>query len=284
MTFRPGAITLLAAALCLAVAGCAPPPACKPGQVAAPARPTPSPAAGHHLRAHAHNDYEHTRPLLDALEQRFYSVEADVFYDGGRFKVAHGPLDASKGTLRDLYLEPLQALVNEKGSVHGDGVPFTLWIDFKDSDDKLPAALRDLLAGYPMLGRYTDAEAAPGVVRVALTGNADMKRRAVDFPERRYARDSNDYTPDDPASDNRWSYYALNWSTYVGWNGQGTMPQEDRARLACIVENAHADDRALRFYNTPDTQAVWDVSLALGVDFINTDKLAALRDFLASAP
>lgn len=28
-------------------------------------------------RAHAHNDYVHTRPLLDALEHGFTSIEAD---------------------------------------------------------------------------------------------------------------------------------------------------------------------------------------------------------------
>ena len=36
------------------------------------AEPTPL------LRAHAHNDYEHTRPLLDALECGFGSIEADI--------------------------------------------------------------------------------------------------------------------------------------------------------------------------------------------------------------
>lgn len=30
-------------------------------------------------RAHAHNDYEHARPLIDALERGFGSVEADVY-------------------------------------------------------------------------------------------------------------------------------------------------------------------------------------------------------------
>ena len=41
------------------------------------------------LRTHAHNDYEHTRPLLDALEQRFCSVEADVWLVEGQLLVAH---------------------------------------------------------------------------------------------------------------------------------------------------------------------------------------------------
>ena len=44
-----------------------------PGHAAtSPSSPTPLP------RAHAHNDYEHPRPLLDALSHGFCSVEADV--------------------------------------------------------------------------------------------------------------------------------------------------------------------------------------------------------------
>ena len=40
-------------------------------------------------RAHAHNDYEHTRPLLDALDCGFGSIEADVHLVDGRLLVAH---------------------------------------------------------------------------------------------------------------------------------------------------------------------------------------------------
>lgn len=39
-------------------------------------------------RAHAHNDYEHARPLFDALERGFNSVEADVHLVDGRLLVA----------------------------------------------------------------------------------------------------------------------------------------------------------------------------------------------------
>ena len=41
------------------------------------------------LQAHAHNDYLHDRPLLDALDQGFASVEADVFLVGDKLCVAH---------------------------------------------------------------------------------------------------------------------------------------------------------------------------------------------------
>ncbi len=41
-------------------------------------------------RAHAHNDYRHHRPLLDALAHGFTSVEADVFLVDDQLLVAHG--------------------------------------------------------------------------------------------------------------------------------------------------------------------------------------------------
>src|SRR5262245_58578952 len=34
-------------------------------------------------QAHAHNDYEHPRPLFDALDQGFCSVEADIYLVDG---------------------------------------------------------------------------------------------------------------------------------------------------------------------------------------------------------
>jgi hypothetical protein len=40
-------------------------------------------------RAHAHNDYEHERPLHDALGHGFKSVEADVWLVDGELVVSH---------------------------------------------------------------------------------------------------------------------------------------------------------------------------------------------------
>jgi hypothetical protein len=277
---------LLGVALALAsLAGCGKRLACREGQAASAVRSVPSPVAGQRVHAHAHNDYEHARPLLDALDQRFYSVEADVWFDEGRFKVAHASWDASKGSLKDLYLDPLQARVDASGSVHGDGERFTLWVDLKDSDGRLPGALRSLLDRYPMLSRFTDQGETPGPVTVVLTGDAAMKAAVVDVPEERAAaRDSNDYAPDDPAADGKWRYYALSWGDFLGWNGAGSVPEEDAARMACVLENAHAGGRKVRFYGTPDREEDWLAELATGADFINSDHLAELSAVLTSAP
>lgn len=41
------------------------------------------------VHAHAHDDYEHKRPLFDALDRGFCSVEADVHLVDGQLLVAH---------------------------------------------------------------------------------------------------------------------------------------------------------------------------------------------------
>jgi len=276
-----------AALAAIALCACGKRPACREGQAAASVRSLPSQVsaeAGQRIHAHAHNDYEHPRPLQDALDQRFYSVEADVYFDRGNFKVAHSSWDASKGSLKDLYLDPLQARVDAAGSVYGDGERFTLWIDIKDSDPAMPDALRQLLDGFSMLSRFTDQGSTPGPVTAVLTGDAGMKAAVVAAPDRRAVRDSNDYAPDDPPFDGRWGFYALSWGSYLDWGGSGALPEADRARMACIAENAHAGGRQVRFYATPDRSEDWQAELANGTDFINSDHLAELSAVLASAP
>src|SRR5438105_4725697 len=77
------------------------------------------------LRAHAHNDYLHPRPLLDALDNGFTSIEADVHLVNGQLLVAHDLDQTSPDrTLRRLYLDPLRDRIRSNhGSVYGDGTP-----------------------------------------------------------------------------------------------------------------------------------------------------------------
>jgi hypothetical protein len=71
-------------------------------------------------RAHAHNDYEHNRPLFDALVHGFKSVEADIWLVNGELIIAHDPEDVPQAVqegriLRSLYLDPLQTVVSQNG-------------------------------------------------------------------------------------------------------------------------------------------------------------------------
>lgn len=101
--------------------------------------------------AHAHNDYLNERPLLDALEQGFASVEADVFLIDGELYVAHTfvEVDRSK-TFRKLYLDPLRELVEKnRGRVYpGVNHPLVLLVDIKTDAEKTFAELHRQLLEY----------------------------------------------------------------------------------------------------------------------------------------
>ena len=93
----------------------------------------PSPRSEALPFTHAHNDYEHTFPLFEALSYGFVSVEADIWLypeDGENLRVAHDPVEdpTTLPTLEELYLDPLQALKEDvnNGGVYADGTPLTL--------------------------------------------------------------------------------------------------------------------------------------------------------------
>src|SRR4051812_34653498 len=103
---------------------------------------------------HSHNDYAQSHPLLDAMNENLSSVEADIWLSHGKLQVSHFGF-FSKGTLEDLYLKPLQKIINMRHSVYGDNTPFYLWIDIKESSKELLVKLNDVLNRYDCLSVYT---------------------------------------------------------------------------------------------------------------------------------
>lgn len=73
-----------------------------------PGLPGQDPRAPLLLRAHTHNDYQHERPLEDAADLGYRSVEVDVFPGGERLFVGHDLRDLIlPRSFEDLYLDPL---------------------------------------------------------------------------------------------------------------------------------------------------------------------------------
>lgn len=278
---RATAATSLLLAAVLAITGV-------PGTAAADSGPTPL------RQAHAHNDYEHTRPLHDALDHGFTSVEADVWLVHGKLLVAHDLADVDPSrTLRSLYLDPLDEIANENhGSVYpGDRGPFQLLVDIKSEAEVTYAALDRELKRYPRLVTHwkKDRERTRAVTAV-VSGNRPfdlMAQQKVRFAG--YDGRLSDLDSGVPAS--LMPLVSDNWTTHFGWNGDGPIPADQREKLRTIVESAHADGYRVRFWATPDTAgpartAVWTELRDAGVDHLNTDDLAGLQDFLTdgSAP
>jgi len=223
---------------------------------------------------HSHNDYEQAYPLKDALRYGFRSVEADIWLDGRELRVSHSRV-AWVGTLRQLYLDPLQELIDRRGSVYGDGLPIYLWIDIKSPEAALRPALREQLSRYAML-----RGPAPMVIAV-LTGDEKSKAAYMKDPAAPFAcRDSNDLRRTDPPGDAAWPWYSLRWHEYFDWNGHGEMPARERTMLWALVAQIHARGRSVRFWETPDAEELWSELLEAEVDMMSTDDLPRLRRFL----
>jgi glycerophosphoryl diester phosphodiesterase len=233
-------------------------------------------------RAHAHNDYEHTRPLLDALAHGFCSVEADIWLTPEGLLVGHDRKDLRVDrTLQSLYLDPLRERVQANdGRVYRDGPALYLLIDVKTEAAQTYAALERVLAHYAdILSVTRDGKFEAKAVTVVLSGN-----RAIDPIERQSLRyvgiDGRPEILDSNPPMALFPWISANWTLLFRWNGEGAMPAAEKARLADMVGRAHEQGRKVRFWATAENEAIWKELVAAGVDYINTDKLDELQKFL----
>jgi len=237
--------------------------------------------------AHAHNDYRHDRPLLDALAHGFCSVEADVYLVGDDLYVAHGRKEITPDrTLRGLYLDPLRKRIQKNGGrVYPNGPVFTLLIDIKTEAVSTYKTLDKMLAEYQDIFTSFDSEERRNrAVLAIISGNRPLafmksqKTRYVGYDGR-----LNDLTSDAPA--NLIPLISDHWDRHFTWRGHGPMPVEERLKLREIVRTAHEKGQRVRFWATPDQpsparEILWRELLAAGVDLLSTDDLNGLRQFL----
>ncbi|MGK0187713.1 MAG: hypothetical protein ACI9R3_003502 [Verrucomicrobiales bacterium] len=237
-------------------------------------------------QAHAHNDYEHDRPLLDALESGFCSVEADIYLVDGALLVAHDrdKVDASR-TLQKLYLDPLQLLVATSAtqSVYPgkDSPAFHLLIDLKSDAEPTYQALHSVLSSYDNLFSeyHKDGKVTQRAVTVIISGNRP-KQVMLQQPLRFAGYDGrlSDLGKGDTPALMPW--ISDNFRNHFEWRGTGKMPEEEQQKLSDLVKRSHAEGKKLRLWATPDVPAMWEALRLAGVDMINSDRLKELSAHL----
>ncbi|MBO0609939.1 endonuclease/exonuclease/phosphatase family protein [Myceligenerans salitolerans] len=244
--------------------------------------------------AHAHNDYEHERPLYDALAHGFTSVEADVWLVDGELLVAHDREDVDPArTLQSLYLDPLRDLVRQNARHGGPSVypgwdgSLQLLIDIKSDGEATYAAIHEELAEHRrIMARSVRGHVRPGPVTAVISGNRPletMRSQRVRFAF--YDGRSGDLGSGLPAS--VMPLVSDNWNNLFDWQGEGPMPAAERERLHDFVAEAHTAGYRVRFWATPDRpgaarEAVWTELADAGVDHVNTDDLVGLDAFLTA--
>jgi hypothetical protein len=237
-------------------------------------------------RVHAHNDYEHKRPLLDALDHGFCSIEADIYLVDGQLLVAHERSQVRpERTLQALYLDPLRERVKKNGGrVYPGGPEVTLLIDLKTDWRQLYPALRSVLKDYrDVLVTFHDGIRETNAILAIVTG--DRAKTMFEGETIRYAAldgELADLDSDTKADLIPW--ISGNWYRTFMWRGKGQMDPEERAKLNRIVARAHQQGRKVRFWGSPDQPVFWQELLDDHVDLINTDDLAGAEKFLLAHP
>ncbi|GAB3265690.1 hypothetical protein GCM10027347_33610 [Larkinella harenae] len=234
--------------------------------------------------AHAHNDYEQSRPLWDALDHGFTSVEADVYAKGDSLYVSHNrpAFWNAERTLEQLYLRPLTERIRQNGGkVYPNyNGPVYLMIDFKTGADSTYKALENVLQRYrSILTTCRGNRCQPGAVTVFISGNRPIET----LKKSRQRLAGLDGRPTDLGkgfSRDLMPVVSDSYGNQLSWRGQGPMPDEQFQKLRQLVQRVHAEGKKLRLWACPEDPAVWAKLREAGADFLSTDQLELVRDFL----
>ncbi|MBL7849292.1 MAG: phosphatidylinositol-specific phospholipase C/glycerophosphodiester phosphodiesterase family protein [Cyclobacteriaceae bacterium] len=227
-----------------------------------------------HPNAHAHNDYEHPRPLLDAWDNGFRSMEADIHLVGDDLYVAHNhPKVSEKRTLQKLYLDPLDSLVRLEAAKKSPG-SITLLIDIKTDASRTLQKLIEVLSKYP---RLFPADPSHPVVRIVISGNRDY---ALILKSNHVYIDGRPGDLGKGYSANQMPLISDHYRNWMRWNGKGAPDASELEKIRTLAQRVHDENKKLRLWAIPDNEVAWAVLLDAGVDLINTDRLEALSAYL----
>lgn len=233
-------------------------------------------------QAHAHNDYLQSNPLTDALDAGFCSVESDIFLSDGELLVGHYRWTLKKSrTLKKLYLEPLMKQVERNnGRVYRDGPLFTLLIDIKENGTGVyPELKKQLLEFESMLCGLRNGQYEYRAIQVVISGSCPRKLIEADT-QRLVAIDGRLSDLDSKAPANLIPMISARWGSTFKWRGRSEIDDAELAKLKSIVHSSHQMQRRVRLWASPESTAVWQQLLDVGIDHINTDNLKKLQSFL----
>ncbi len=223
---------------------------------------------------HSHNDYEKAEPLFNALRHQAFTIEADVYLVGAKLAVAHDRKDIDTNrTLSSLYLDPIDSLFKlNKGRV-GRIANYrpTLAIDIKADGPAVLAAIVELVKDKP--GVF-DRSKNKNAVQIIVSGDRGPIEDWKNYPA--YIKfDGRPLENYDAESLAKVVTISESYSRYYRNN------QLDTVMLTNMINKAHDQKKLVRIWGAPDIPATWVFFRKLGIDIINTDKVAECRQLFA---
>jgi alkaline phosphatase len=227
--------------------------------------------------AHAHNDYEHPIPFLTAYYRNFGSIEADVYVRNGQLLVAHEEKNiVADRSLEALYLQPLKTIIKKNGGTAYKNSPDTLQllIDFKTTGVPTIKSLINILDKYPEISKNP-------TVQVVISGEEPAPALWSSYPTYIHfdGKRSLKYTA---AQATRIPMYSEDIKAFTNWNGKGIIVKEEKVHIQQWIDSVHHTGKKMRIWGAADNVNTWKTQMNMGADYIGTDKLEILSDFLSN--
>ncbi|REA62756.1 alkaline phosphatase [Dyadobacter luteus] len=226
--------------------------------------------------AHSHNDYEQNIPFWRAYYQNFGSIEADIILRNDTLFTAHDLHGISPArTFEQLYLNPIVGqTVKHGGSVYPEKQrQLQLLIDLKTS------AKETLTVLIRKLDPYKQILFPRGSVKIVISGNMPEPGDFDKYPDYIFfdGRPEIQYTTAELA---RVGLISQGFYTYSRWNGKGILTEKEQDAIDKVVSETHRKGKKLRLWATPDHINAWKMLLNYGVDYLNTDHVEELGNYL----
>ena len=219
---------------------------------------------------HSHNDYHKAEPLTNALRNKVYSIEADVYLVNDTLRVAHDRKELTASpTLTSLYLQPLvEFFKSNHGRVSSDtGYSPILMIDIKDRGKDVLNKLKIDLAKHP---EVFDRSKNPKAVQVVISGDRGPVAEWKTHPSFIMF----DGRPNEVYDSITLRRVALISDSYLTYGLQGGNVNE---AIRLLARKVHILKKLFRLWAIPDDPSSWKNLKGLGVDIINTDKVDECR-------
>jgi alkaline phosphatase len=227
--------------------------------------------------AHSHNDYQQPVPFYSAYNLQYGSIEVDVYLSlsDNELYVAHTIKDVAQNrTFESLYLSPLAEMIQKNaGNVYADSSrKLILMLDVKTDAVTTINKLIDLCMKYPAVTRCPS-------LTILVTGSKPHPTTYISYPSFLWFDGllSSNYSKE---ALSRIALLGENFINYSKWNGHNEVLGNEWEKLKKAVDKGHALGKKIRLWNTPDFIEGWAKLIELGVDYINTDSIKALAEFL----
>jgi hypothetical protein len=245
---------------------------------------------------HSHNDYLQKRPLYEAIELGYGSIEIDICLTDKKkeLKVAHIPwFLAGKQEVDELYFAPIAKMIDEKDPRfnYSKEFPLNLLIDFKKNADSTYKYLKVVFIKYAKyITQYKNGEViykAPLVIN--LTGRQPWKALMQDsityclMDGPIWLTDSSiqhrGFKDIDTTRLKYMGRVANDWQSLMAFKKNFKEEDEFYKSVQRNLDQYHEHGLTTRFHGVPNNEKAWGIIYKCGAHWFNVDKLKRFKDF-----